>query len=159
MFTPSVWSPVFAAGFPFDRAPAFEDFFRPRSRAQAQRAPRIDVRESEDAFTLSVEVPGVKAADIALEVKERTLSLNITRKQELPEGVRALRLERGTFSLSQTFALPPQVSLEAITADLQLGVLTVRLPKAALAAPRTIPINGAESVAPTASRTEEEVSS
>ena len=143
MFTPSVWDP-FTSALAFER-PFFEPFLRRSARTNepARQAPHIDVTETEKAFTLTVDLPGVEAKDITLDVDEQVLSLRAERTQALPEGYRAHRLERSTFALSQRCALPRRLDLDNVRAELNNGVLTVTLPKLAELGPRTIPVQNA----------------
>lgn len=155
MFTPTVWDP-FSSAFAFDR-PLFDQFLRRGLRAHtpARQAPHIDVRESEQAYTLTLDVPGAAASDIALDVRDQVLTLRVERKQDVPEGYRAHRLERSTFAIEQSFSLPNRLDLEAVNATLNNGVLTVTLPKLAALGPRQIPVQ----VAPTTPSVSEESSS
>lgn len=152
MFTSSGWDP-FASAFAFER-PFFEPFLRRGARVHepARQAPHVDITETEQAFTLTVDLPGVLAKDVALNVDEQVLSLRAERSQNVPEGYRAHRLERSTFALSQRFALPRRLDLENVRAELKSGVLTVTLPKLAEVGPRTITVQSAsESVQDTSS--------
>lgn len=87
---------------------------------------RTEVQESDEAFTLSLDLPGHEPQGITLELKERTLSLSSTR------GQRTLR---------RAFTLPASVDTEKAQASYRNGVLTVVLPKREDARARVIPVN------------------
>lgn len=107
-------------------------------------APAADVREDGKAFTIAIELPGVKVDDVAIEVAGNTLSVT-GQKKSLPESEadRALRVERRFGSFERTFRLPEQVDKDGIVAAAADGVLTITLPKTEKAQPKTIAIKAA----------------
>jgi HSP20 family protein len=105
----------------------------------ADRGPALT--ESEDAFTLVLEVPGAGEGDVDVTVHDRVLGVSVSRKGQAPEGFRALRTEREAGSLRHTLTLPPRVDAEKISARLESGVLTVTLPKIRPREPRQIPVS------------------
>jgi HSP20 family protein len=82
-----------------------------------------DIRDTEDAIILTAEVPGVKKEGIDLQTHN---------------GVLSLLAETPNRRKSHTFRLPSYVDQGAITASLEDGVLTVRLPKSEAHKPRKI---------------------
>jgi HSP20 family molecular chaperone IbpA len=105
----------------------------PRSAPRAERvrtaAPAVDVFESQDALLVLVDLPGVESSDVAVRLEKDELSFT-ARRRDLAEP---LEYRRG-------FAVPPDVDGDAITASLDKGVLSLRLPRKASARPRQIPI-------------------
>ena len=109
----------------------------------AQTVLPFSVEESDDAFTLTADLPGVARDGLELEVEARQLSLKVHRDESLPEGAQLRHRERRTSTtLARTITLPRQVDADAIEARLEHGVLTVRLPKVAETAPRRITVQG-----------------
>lgn len=102
--------------------------------------PSLQLVDAGDAFVLTVEVPGVKREDLKLEVTEDTLSVSGARTLTVPEGAKALRRERQDWSFSKTFRLPAPLQVDAVSADLSDGMLTVRAPKKPEVLPKTIQI-------------------
>ncbi|HSU75141.1 MAG TPA: Hsp20/alpha crystallin family protein [Terrabacter sp.] len=93
-------------------------------------APGGELRETDDAFTLELDVPGVEKKDITIEFSGRRLSVRGTKTTE-KEGRGTLR---HTTRTSGTFVyeaiLPVPVDDKAVTASLSDGVLLVTMPKA-----------------------------
>jgi HSP20 family protein len=93
-------------------------------------APGGELRESDDGFTLELDVPGVDKKDITIEFSGRRLSVRGTKTTER-EGQGTLRhttRTSGTFTYEAI--LPVPVDDKAVTASLSDGVLMVRMPKA-----------------------------
>lgn len=90
--------------------------------------PVVDLLETERAFLLYAEVPGVARDDIDLTVEGRRLELSGRRRPLDPELAFA-RLERSYGAFRRAFDLPTAVDSEGIEASLEQGVLRVTLPK------------------------------
>ncbi|WP_432590341.1 Hsp20/alpha crystallin family protein [Streptomyces sp. HD1123-B1] len=102
-------------------------------------APMADLRETDDAYVVEAELPGVKRENIDLEVTHRQLSITGEYKEREREGA-LRRSTRRTGSFEYHAMLPADVRAEDITATLTEGVLTVTVPKAQKAKPRHIEI-------------------
>ena len=103
---------------------------------------RLDIVASGDEYVLSAAVPGLKAEDLSLEV----LGDTVTIRGELPvpevvEGAETLLHERRYGKFARTVTLPAEVEGAKAEAAIENGVLTLRLPKAETAKPKTIKIN------------------
>lgn len=103
--------------------------------------PPVDIHEDEHAVTLSVELPGLKAEDVDIEVDRNVLSVKGRRaaKHENKEGA-AFRTERWYGAFQRAFTLPDSVDTGAIEAHMEDGVLSLRLPKKAEVKPRKITV-------------------
>ena len=93
-------------------------------------APSVDIIETEDAYLLYAELPGVRREDIQLQVRNRRLELS-GRRHNLGENRNFLRMERSYGPFRRAFELTAPVDSEGISADFQQGVLRVHIPKAA----------------------------
>ncbi|MBW3637531.1 MAG: Hsp20/alpha crystallin family protein [Armatimonadetes bacterium] len=104
-------------------------------------APPMDVKEDAEAYTVSLEVPGVPRDKIDITLQDGALVIRGTREQnvEKTEG-QYRRVERSYGNFSRSLSLPRAVDGTKVSADLTDGVLTVRLPKAEEAKPRQISI-------------------
>lgn len=100
--------------------------------------PALDLFENEDNYVATVELPGFKPGDIAIDLQNGVLTLSGERKQE---GEGAFRHERPTGRFSRRVELPKRIDAERVTAGYQDGLLTVTLPKAADTKPRKVSIN------------------
>lgn len=113
--------------------------------ARAEMLPKVDVAETEQALTLTADLPGVEEKDIALTVADNVLTLSGERKSESEGGDQNYRVvERSHGRFTRSFQLPDGVEVERITARFDKGVLTVVLPKAERPAAevKRIPIGG-----------------
>jgi HSP20 family protein len=94
--------------------------------------PPVDIYETEDAYVLCAEVPGVEREDIKIEVAGSELSIRGERRFESPcaaENYQRLEAPRGRFH--RTFTLPERLNSTGVSASMKDGVLEVKLPKAA----------------------------
>jgi HSP20 family protein len=110
--------------------------------ASAGWAPLADLRETQDAYLVDVDVPGVKREDINVELLgNNELVVTGELKETEREGLFRKRTRRtGRFEYRTT--LPQDVQADNIEATLADGVLTLRVPKAETAKPRRIEIRG-----------------
>ena len=99
--------------------------------------PLVDVHETEEEYLIKVDLPGVKADDVNVEVNENGLSISGTRVAE--ESGQAQLVERPYGSFVRTLTLPQGVDSDSIEAGYQDGVL--ELP--AEQKPKKITIGGA----------------
>jgi HSP20 family protein len=127
-------------------ATAFGSAFGPGGNALtgtglAGWTPLADVTETEDAWLVEVEVPGLKRDDITIEAtgSELVISGEYTEK-ERAGWLRTKTRRVGRFEYRTS--LPANVDVEHITADMADGVLAVRVPKNEQAKPRRIAITG-----------------
>jgi len=103
-------------------------------------APLADVEEHEDAYTVEIELPGVRRNDVDIQLLDRTLTVSGEVKEKERTGVLHRRTRRvGRFHYAVT--LPGEVDADGVEASLREGVLTVRVPKSAEAKPRRIAIS------------------
>ncbi|MFL5277180.1 MAG: Hsp20/alpha crystallin family protein [Myxococcales bacterium] len=103
--------------------------------------PLVDVFEDADGVTLKVELPEVEAADVDLHVEDNTLTLRGERKLEQTQTENGYqRIERAYGAFQRSFALPPTIDSEHISAESKDGVLRIRLPKRAETKPRQIKV-------------------
>jgi HSP20 family protein len=105
--------------------------------------PAINVFSDKDGFVVRAEVPGIKGEEIHLEVEPGRLTLSGERKPETRENGGYHRRERRAGKFSRTLRLPDDLDTQAATAELRDGVLSVRIPKAAVARARQITIKAA----------------
>ncbi|HPG39739.1 MAG TPA: Hsp20/alpha crystallin family protein [bacterium] len=103
--------------------------------------PRIDVKETKDAYEVMADLPGLKKEDIEVSLHENVLTLKGERKQEeKKEGENEYYMERTYGSFYRSFEIPAKVKAEDINATYKDGVLRLTLPKAEEVKPREIQI-------------------
>jgi HSP20 family protein len=104
--------------------------------------PLADIEETDDAWVIEAEVPGVDRKDINVELREGELLITGEIKEKERKGIVRRRTRRkGQFEYR--VMLPGQANEEHIEANLHDGVLTVRVPKAEAAKPRRIEVKSA----------------
>ncbi len=94
-------------------------------------APGGELRETDEAFMLELDLPGIDKKDVTIEFSGRRLMVHGTKTTE-KEGKGTLRHSTrtsGTFTYEAL--LPAAIKEDAVTATLADGVLTVTMPKAA----------------------------
>jgi len=97
----------------------------------------VDVCEEDEAYTLSALVPGLKAEDLTIQILEDAVT--IAGEFKADENEYLLReLPHGSFQ--RTLHLPVALEADGAEAKIKDGVLTLRLPKAETARPRTIKV-------------------
>ncbi|HEX5761274.1 MAG TPA: Hsp20/alpha crystallin family protein [Thermoanaerobaculia bacterium] len=105
-------------------------------------APPVDVFETEEAYVVKAELPGMSREDLDITLENNVLRVSGERKFDRDEKKENYhRIERSYGAFSRAFALPSQVDGERVEATFQDGVLTVTVPKAAQARPRKISIS------------------
>ena len=115
---------------------------RPQTfRFASERFPQVNVSESEDAFTVDAELPGVAPADVEIVVLGEKLTIKGERKAQAPEGARMLRRERSLGSFTRVLQFPVELEADKVEAQLKNGVLNIKLTKSPAARPRKIEIN------------------
>ena len=100
--------------------------------------PSVDIFETETGITLLADIPGVKANDLDIDLRDNVLTL--AGEVASPEGsdeVDVLR-EYRTGKYVRQFTLSEAIDQSKINADLKNGVLRLVLPKAEKAVPRKI---------------------
>lgn len=123
----------------FEPFRGFEDLLRDFSLKPARREleaePRIrmEVTESDNAYTVKAEIPGVKKEDIKVDIDKNqvTISAESRRESEKKEGANVVHSERYYGQQFRSFTLAHDVDEEKTVAKYQDGVLELNLPKKA----------------------------
>lgn len=106
--------------------------------------PRVDINETEQAYVLKADIPGVDKPDLKVMVQDRVLTISGERKEEKRhDNARLHRLERFYGSFSRSFTLPEDADANAMSARTDKGQLEVTIPKCVASPPeqgREIPI-------------------
>lgn len=111
----------------------------------SNRMPAVDVKEEESRYLIEAELPGLSEKDVKLELKDGVLELSTEKKEEQKEekDQRWIRRERREYAFRRSFVLPEDADGEKIEAKFKDGLLTVELPKKAVAAPKLVPVKAA----------------
>jgi HSP20 family protein len=104
-------------------------------------APSVDALETDDAYVLTCDLPGVRASDLEAKVSGNHLVVSGERAQaQVGQTDTYCFAERAYGPFERIFELPEEVDADHIQADLKDGVLTVRLPKIVETPRRRIPV-------------------
>ncbi len=108
----------------------FEDTLVPAEILRSMRVPAAELKETKEAVYLKVEIPGMEAKDLDIQVTEDTVSIAGERKDETqPEEKNAIRSEFRYGKFHRIIPLPARVQNTQVTADYKDGILTLTLPK------------------------------
>jgi HSP20 family protein len=103
----------------------------------------VDVSENDSDVVVKAVLPGVKADDVEITVNEGILTIRgESRTEETTEKDNYHRREIRYGAFSRSVGLPSRVNQDQADAEFADGVLTVRLPKAEDARPKTIKVKG-----------------
>ncbi len=118
-------------------------FVQPLTATRNERSefPRCDVEETDKAFLMSFDLPGVKKENINIEVKDGVMTLTGERKSETKKDGYS---ERFYGNFQRSFSIPVHVDSEKIEARYENGVLQVALPKSEVKTGKKIEIGHGE---------------
>ena len=102
--------------------------------------PAVDIFETNTAFVLRGDLPGVRAEDLSIQFDKGVLNLEGRVRPRGPVEKDYLWREYGTGHFARSFNVDVPVKAEEIKATLKLGELTVNVPKSESARTRQIPI-------------------
>ena len=105
--------------------------------------PSIDVKETDEAYVLAAELPGIDAADVELTLTSDTLTIegekkSATESADVPGHI----VERRFGKFSRSFTFPSAVATDEVIAESKRGVLTITVKKAEAGKTRRIEIQG-----------------
>ncbi len=102
---------------------------KPAQSAQADQLMRTDIKETEDQYLLTIDLPGFKKENIQVTVENDCLTIAAHADAEKQENARYLRRERYAGSLKRAFYVGEGVEQGDIKAQFQNGVLRLTIPK------------------------------
>ena len=111
----------------FGLTPADDDLF-----TEPTFSPKIDLQDNKDAYVLSMDLPGVEAGNVDVQVDGREVTISGERNNTVTEKDKSgqvVKQERRTGTFARTVILPSDVDAEKMTAHDDNGVYTVTLPK------------------------------
>ena len=110
--------------------------------AAGQRwAPAMDLIEVEDHYLLKADLPGMSEDDVSIEVDQGVLTVAGERRAEHEQREKGWhRIERSFGQFQRQLTLPDGIDADAVSAEFDRGVLTVRIPKPERVKPRRISI-------------------
>ena len=104
-------------------------------------APALDIAERNDAYVVTVEVPGIKPEQLDITLENGALTISGERRFETETKEQQFhRIERRYGAFRRSITLPNRVKADAIDASFEDGVLRVVVPKAEEAKPKRIEV-------------------
>ena len=130
----------------------FDDFVPTRSGENKESsvwAPRADLSETDDAYVIAIDLPGVNRDDLEITVEDGTLKVSGERsmKEEEQTG-QFYRIERAYGRFFRSFNFGSNVDPDNIEASFDDGVLTIRAGKAEERKPRRIEVGSRNELEP-----------
>jgi len=120
------------------------DFFTNQSQdlQDQEISPRINVEENDNEWVISAELPGVLKEDVNVNFQDNVLSISGEKKiEDKDESKNYHRFERSSGKFNRSLKVNTSVVAEKIKADYKDGILTITLPKAEEAKPKSIDIS------------------
>ncbi len=106
------------------------EYYQHGSRGMGLWKPITDVYETEDAYIIQMELPGIEKRDINIEVKRgKILICGERRLIKEAKGCSYHILERSYGPFARKFSIPEDADEDRITAAYRDGVLVVEIPK------------------------------
>ncbi|MEX1229614.1 MAG: Hsp20/alpha crystallin family protein [Planctomycetaceae bacterium] len=109
----------------------FERFWNENGETAGALIPAMDLSETDGSLQARIDLPGLDAKDVNVQVRNNYLVVTGETKEEKEEkGKTYHRIERHSGKISRSILLPCDVNENQIDAKFHSGVLTVTLPKA-----------------------------
>lgn len=107
--------------------------------AVADWMPSVDISETDAAYLIKGEIPGVKKEDVKVTIQDGMLTIQGERKQEKEEkGKKFHRVECSYGNFVRSFRVPDDADESAVKAEFKDGMLNVTLPKSEKAKPKSV---------------------
>jgi HSP20 family molecular chaperone IbpA len=107
---------------------------------EAALFPPVDVIEDATGITLLADLPGVPKDKLNLQVEADALTIEAEMSLPVPEGMEATHAEVSVPRYRRVFSLSKELDTAKVTAELNNGVLRLRIPKVEHAQPRRIEV-------------------
>lgn len=113
------------------------------NRLPAVTIPAADLSETDDELQIRMDMPGLKADDIDIEIAGNSIRISGQHKEEKEEKGRTFhRIERRTGSFARSVTLPAAIKDDKVTAECKDGVLTITMPKTEAAKTHKVTVKG-----------------
>lgn len=105
-------------------------------------APSVDISETDSAYLIKGEIPGVKKEDVKVTIQDGMLTIQGERRQEKEEkGKKFHRIECSYGSFARSFRVPSDADENSVKAEFKDGMLNVTLAKSEKAKPKSINVS------------------
>jgi HSP20 family protein len=125
-------------------------FGRFPARTEAERevltvadwAPTVDITETDTAYLIKGEIPGVNKEDVKVTIEDGMITMRGERKMEKEEKDKKFhRIERSYGSFMRSFRVPDDVDEAAVKAEFKDGMINVTLPKSEKAKAKSVNVS------------------
>ncbi len=135
------WNPLWGIDDVFSRNPTGL-LAKYAGDSSPEWSPLADITETEEAFHIKAELPGVKKEDVDVSLSNGVLTLKGERKtEEETKDEKQHRIERFHGTFTRRFDLPDNIEASAITAEYVDGVLNLSIPKTIKKTPETMKVD------------------
>jgi HSP20 family protein len=100
----------------------------------------IDVKADSESFTIKALLPGARPEDVDIQIVNDIVTISGELRSDREEGATYLLAERPDGKFHRVISLPTPLDANLVEADLENGILTLQIPKAEEAKPRSIKI-------------------
>lgn len=128
----SLWTPFFSFRRELNRL--FDDFLPAEGNLFGTRSlqPNIEVRGTDDSFTVTAELPGIEQKDLQVSLDDNVLVIRGEKREERTEQERSRHyMERTYGQFERRITLEQDVQADKVEAQFKNGLLTVTVPKSA----------------------------
>jgi HSP20 family protein len=142
MMNMTVWNPFREMENMFERYNRAGGHSLDTDLGYADWSPTVDIEESDNFYLIRADVPGVDKKDINVHMDKGVLSITGEKheEKETGKGTKRHRTERYSGSFARRFTLPGSIKADKIDASYKDGVLSLMIPKAEEAKPKSIDI-------------------
>jgi HSP20 family protein len=123
---------LFGTGL-LDLDKVFDSFFAPANVGDAAfMAPRVDIKDKNDHYEITAELPGVDKKNLSVKLEDGVLTIEASHDEEKTEEKegRVIRKERRTGKFVRSFTMGSDIKESDIKASFKDGLLTLSAPKA-----------------------------
>ncbi len=104
--------------------------------------PATDIFETKDDYVFKLEVPGLSKNDVNIELNDNTLTIKGEKKEEKEiKKENYHRIESSSGKFSRSFTLPRNIDAKKVNANMENGILELRVAKAENKKAKAIPIS------------------
>jgi HSP20 family protein len=122
----------------------FDDLLDSSFFGSSASIPAVDVRETEEAFLMDIDLPGLTEKDVDVKLDNNLLTISSKKEEKKEQKANGYILkERRASEFRRSFVIPEEVDREKISAAFTNGVLSMSFPKVPAAKPRTIEVKKA----------------
>lgn len=116
-------------------------FVHPVPAGGASMTMPVEAWETQEAYVLRAELPGLDRSDIEVEIEQHDVRISAKRERSLPADAAVLLSELRAGRWERRFALPQAIDSERAEASYQNGILSLHLPKLTTEPSRRIAVN------------------